>query len=117
MEDRACLGPDSEVYNLGHVVLRARSTIAQHCYLCAGTHDLSTPELPLVVGPIEIGPDVFVGAKAIILPGVFVGEGAVIGAAAVVTKDVAPWTIVAGNPARPIRERQFNRTPRPTDTH
>src|SRR4051812_48012883 len=107
LEDRACLGEHAEAYSLGPITLRARCTIAQHAYLCAGTHDLADPRLPLVVGPIDIGEDVFVGVRALVLPGILVGAGAVIGAGAVVTKDVAPWTIVGGNPAKPIRERQF----------
>ncbi|MDZ4843634.1 MAG: chloramphenicol acetyltransferase [Hyphomicrobium aestuarii] len=55
--------------------------------------------------PVEIGHDVWIGHGAIVLPGVTVGTGAVIAAAAVVTKDVAPYTIVAGVPAAPIRAR------------
>jgi phosphonate metabolism protein (transferase hexapeptide repeat family) len=54
---------------------------------------------------VVIGPDVWIGYNAVLLPGVQVGTGAVIGAGSVVTKDVAPYTIVAGNPARPIRRR------------
>jgi putative colanic acid biosynthesis acetyltransferase WcaF len=106
LEDRACLGPRSEVYNLALVTLRARCTIAQEAYLCGGTHDFSQPELPLVVGEIEIGADAFVSARAFVLPGIAIGPGAVVGACAVVTKDVAPWSIVGGNPARPIGIRQ-----------
>ncbi len=54
---------------------------------------------------ISIGHDVWIGHGAIILPGRNIGVGAVVAAGAVVTKDVAPYTIVAGNPARPIRRR------------
>jgi putative colanic acid biosynthesis acetyltransferase WcaF len=107
IEDRACLGPRSEVYNLGPVILRERCTLAQQAYLCAGTHDFSTPQLPLVVGPVEVGTDAFVCARAFVLPGIVIGAGAIVGACAVVTKDVAPWTIVAGNPARPIGRRDW----------
>lgn len=111
LDDRACLGPGSEVYNLGLVTLGARSTIAQHAYLCAGSHDLSHPNLPLVVGTIEVGSDAFIGARAFLLPGISIGVGAVVGACAVVTRDVPPWTVVAGNPARPIGERSINASP------
>ena len=52
-----------------------------------------------------IGHDVWIGYRAIILPGVIVGDGAIIGAGSIVTKDVAPYSIVAGNPARHIRYR------------
>jgi putative colanic acid biosynthesis acetyltransferase WcaF len=110
LEDRACIGPHTEVYNLARVTLKRRSVVAQHCYLCAGTHDITDPELPLVVGPIVIGEEAFVGAKALILPGVVVNVGAVIGAGSVVTKDVPSWTICAGNPCKPIRPREFAET-------
>lgn len=55
--------------------------------------------------PLVIGSDVWIGSRAVILPGITIGHGAVIAAGAVVTKDVAPYTIVAGVPARPIRRR------------
>jgi len=55
--------------------------------------------------PVTIGANVWIGGGALILPGVRVGDDAVIGAGAVVTRDVAPGTTVAGNPARPITAR------------
>ena len=56
-------------------------------------------------GDIVIGNDVWIGYEAVILAGVSIGDGAVIGARAVVTKDVPPYTIVGGVPAKPIRRR------------
>lgn len=55
--------------------------------------------------PVTIGHDVWIGHGAIILPGRSIGNGAVVAGGAIVTKDVAPYTIVAGNPAKPIRRR------------
>lgn len=54
--------------------------------------------------PVMIEDDAWIGFNSIVLKGVTIGEGAIVGAGSVVTKDVAPWTIVAGNPARVIRE-------------
>ncbi|MGQ3888992.1 type B chloramphenicol O-acetyltransferase [Legionella sp. CNM-1927-20] len=56
-------------------------------------------------GNTEVGHDVWIGAEAMIMPGIKIGHGAVIGARAMVTKDVEPYTIVVGNPAKPIRKR------------
>jgi acetyltransferase-like isoleucine patch superfamily enzyme len=56
------------------------------------------------VAPVLISDKAWIGMNSIILKGVTVGEGAVVGAGSIVTKDVAPWTVVAGNPARPIRK-------------
>ena len=56
-------------------------------------------------GDIVIGNDVWIGYEAVIMPGVKIGDGAIVGTRAVVTKDVPPYTIVGGVPARPIRKR------------
>lgn len=56
-------------------------------------------------GDTVIGDGAWIGMRAMIMPGVTLGEGAVIASGAIVTKDVAPYTIVAGNPARPVRQR------------
>lgn len=69
------------------------------------THmDQHLPSLPKK-GDTVIGNDVWFGTNAVIMPGVTIGDGAIIGAYAVVTKDVEPYTIVAGNPARFVRQR------------
>lgn len=106
MEPRSCIGSEARVYNLAPVTLRARATIAQEVYLCCGTHKFDHPALPLVVGPIEVGQDAFIGARAFIHPGVVIGEGAIVGACAVVTRDVDPWTVNAGNPSKCIKGRE-----------
>lgn len=56
-------------------------------------------------GDTVVGNDVWIGAEAMIMPGVRIGHGAMIGSRALVTKDVEPYTIVGGNPAKPIRKR------------
>jgi acetyltransferase-like isoleucine patch superfamily enzyme len=75
-------------------------------------HDPNSPDFANRGAPVRIGDRVFIGARAIILPSVSVGEGAVIAAGAVVTRDVEPYTVVAGVPAHPIgsrtRELKYN---------
>jgi putative colanic acid biosynthesis acetyltransferase WcaF len=68
-------------------------------------HDVDHPGFVEKSGPVVVGDRVFVGAHARILPGVTLGEGAVVAAGAVVTRDVAPYTVVAGVPARYLRDR------------
>ena len=69
-------------------------------------HDLEADDFRAVSGPVKIEDYVFVGPRAIILPGVTIGKGAVVAAAAVVTKDVNPFEIVGGVPAKVIGERK-----------
>lgn len=59
--------------------------------------------------PIDIGPNVWIGFDVVVLPGVTIGEGAVVGAKSVVAADVPPYTVVAGNPARVVRSIEEDR--------
>ena len=105
LQDRACLGDRANVYSLGEIEIGARATVAQEVYLCGGTHDFSDPALPLQTAPIRVGADAFVGVRAVVLPGVNIGAGAVVGAGSVVTRDVPARSIAAGNPCRVLRTR------------
>ena len=105
LRDRACLGDGTMAYSLGRIEIGERATVAQEAYLCAGTHDFTDVNLPLQTAPIVIGADCFVGARALVLPGVTIGARAIVGAGSVVPRDVAPDAIVAGNPARVIGRR------------
>lgn len=108
LHDAACVGPNVYLYSLGRVILREGVVISHDTMLCGGGHDLTTRRLPLMIDDIEICNDVFVGTRALILPGVKIGVGAVVGAGSVVSKSVEPWQIVAGNPARRIGERSLS---------
>jgi putative colanic acid biosynthesis acetyltransferase WcaF len=103
--DWSAIGEDALIYNLGPVTLGQKVTVSHRAHLCAGTHDYTQPELPLLKPPIVIGDQAWICADAFIGPNVRVGNGAVVGAGSVVTKDVPDWTVVAGNPAREIKKR------------
>ena len=83
--ENVSIGPEASILTLGH--------------------DPQCPDFSDRGGEVKIGDRVWIGYRAIILPGVSVGEGAVVAAGAVVTRDVEPFTIVAGSPAKKIGER------------
>ena len=68
-------------------------------------HDLNDSQFKTKGAPVSIEDNVFIFSNALIMPGITIGEGAIVLAGSVVTKDVEPWTIVGGNPARKIRDR------------
>ena len=111
MGEWSSLGEHVFIYDLGRVTVGARVTVSLRAHLCAGTHDARRADLPLVKPPITIGDQAWICADAFVGPGVTVGEGAIVGARAVAVKDVAAWTIVAGNPARPVGVRTLASAP------
>jgi len=106
MHERACLGDRANAYSLGEIEIGARAIVAQEAYLCTGTHALGDPNLPLQVGKIRIGEDVFIGARAFILPGITIGPRAIVAACSVVTSEVKESAIVGGNPARLLHSKK-----------
>jgi len=105
--DWSSIGEHAYIYNLGRVIIGQSVTISQRAHLCAGTHDYSRPDMPLIKPQIEIGDQAWICADAFIGPGVCVGEGAVVGARAVAVKNVKSWRVVAGNPVREISIRKL----------
>jgi putative colanic acid biosynthesis acetyltransferase WcaF len=105
MGAHSCLSNDVDCYSVDEVVLGEFATVSQQAMLCTATHDYNAPEFRLVTKPIMVGARAWIGARAFVGPGTNVGEGAVVGAASAVFRDVAPWTVVGGNPARLLKER------------
>lgn len=99
------VGFDALLYNLAPLTIGTRVTISQRAHLCGGTHDFHDPTMPLVKAPIRIGDEAWICADAFVGPGVVVGDRAIVAARAVVVKNVDPSQIVAGNPARPLKQR------------
>jgi len=93
------------LYSAAKITIGTKVAISREAFICTASHDISKPNRPLITAPIVIGDGVWIGARAIILPGVTIGEGAVVAAGSVVTKDVEPFTVVGGNPAKFIKDR------------
>lgn len=100
-----CIGPESTIYSADKIIIGDKVTISQGAYLCCAGHDINYLNKPLVTAPIKIGRFAWVCADAFVGMGVTIGEGAVVGARAAVFKDVEPWTVVGGNPAKFIKQR------------
>lgn len=112
------IGPNSHFDGRGGLTIGTGSIIARETEILTGSHYFEGDDLEEIpydkrftIKRVEIGENVWMGLRTVILPGVKVGEGAIIGACSVVTKDVPPLAIVGGNPARIIRyrdEQQYN---------
>ncbi|MBX3302534.1 MAG: hypothetical protein KF693_09995 [Nitrospira sp.] len=104
MGEGSCLGDHVQCYSVDRVTLEPHATVSQYSFLCTAGHDYRVKDMPVVSAPITIGKRAWVAADAFIGPGVTVGERAVVGARASVFRDVEPWMVVGGNPARVIRK-------------
>lgn len=103
--NRGCQFYGAMVAANGRISIGDKTALGPGVRVLSATHDHGHLDLPDLALGVNIGPYVWIGAGATILPGVSIGEGAVVGAGSVVTKDVAPYSIVAGNPARYIKQR------------
>ncbi|SHG17481.1 putative colanic acid biosynthesis acetyltransferase WcaF [Arenibacter palladensis] len=103
----SCVGPNTELYNKAAIIIGDNSVVSQGTKLYTASHDITDMKHPLIMYPIHIGDKSWIAADCFVGPGVTVGEGAVAGARAVVFKDVAPWTVVGGNPAKFIKNREI----------
>lgn len=110
MEKRSCLGPHVICYNQAMVTLEKHAIVSQYAYLCTAGHEIDMPNTAssgLIVAPITIDKNAWIGTRVFINMGVEIGEGAIVGATASVFKDVEPWMVVGGNPAKIIKERRI----------
>lgn len=105
MEEGATISDDVDVYDVAPVRLGAFAVVSQYSYLCGATHDFEDPAQPLVPRPITLGRRCWIAADVFVAPGVTVGEGTVVGARSGVFRDLPPWSVATGTPARVVRER------------
>lgn len=106
MGDHSTMGDGVDCYSVARIEIGDHASVSQRAYLCAASRDIDDPAHGLMTGPIVIGRHGWVAAEAFVGPGVTIAEGGVVAARAVAVRDVPPWTVVAGNPAKRIRERK-----------
>lgn len=110
IDDFSGIGRDSYISN--YVTIGKYVMMGPNCLIYTANHEFKDCNKPMCFQkwqkpePVVIGNDVWIGARVIILPGVTIGDGAIIGAGSVVTKDVMPYSIVGGNPAHLIKNRK-----------
>jgi putative colanic acid biosynthesis acetyltransferase WcaF len=105
MGEHSCLADRVDCYSVDRITVGPHATVSQYSYLCTASHDYRRPDMPVITAPIVIGARAWVAADVFVGPGVTVGEGAVVGARSSVFRDVEPWVVVAGAPARFITRR------------
>ncbi|MBU6300545.1 MAG: WcaF family extracellular polysaccharide biosynthesis acetyltransferase [Verrucomicrobia bacterium] len=98
--DHSWLGEEVLLLNLAPVRIGSHCCLSQRAFLCTGSHDFHAAAFPLVTAPIQILDRSWIAAGCFVAPGITFGPDAMAAAGSVVTRDVAPLTIVAGNPAR-----------------
>jgi maltose O-acetyltransferase len=95
------------LYTSGGISIGKCVSISAGVWLVTGSHDLEDPGFAATIaGPIVIGDHVWIGMRATVLGGVTIGEGAVVMAGAMVTRDVPPFAVVGGVPAKVVRQRE-----------
>ncbi len=100
IDDEASVGDYAILYSLGLISIGRRATVSQHAHLCAGTHDYRRNDMLLLKPAIAIGDNAWICADAFVGPGVTIGQATIVGARAVVMKNVAENVMVMGNPAK-----------------
>lgn len=105
IEDYVSIAEGTDIYNFAKVTIGSNTVISQGVWLCTGTHDYTKTNFPLIWAPISVGCNAWIASEAFISPGIKIGDGAVIAARSVVTKDVPEWMVCAGMPAKPIKQR------------
>jgi putative colanic acid biosynthesis acetyltransferase WcaF len=105
--DHSWLGEDLWIDNLAQVKIEAHCCLSQGAYLCTGNHDWSSVNMRLFRRPITCRQGSWIGAKAIVCPGVVIGAGAIVTAGSVVTKNVPEMEVHTGNPAQFVKCRKL----------
>jgi putative colanic acid biosynthesis acetyltransferase WcaF len=113
MGPHSAIGDRVDCYNVAPITFEEGAIASQQAFLCTASHDITDPGRRLTYAPIRLARSSWVCASAFVNMGVTIGEGAVAAAGAVIVKDVAPWTVVGGNPAKFLKARVLRAAPSP----
>jgi putative colanic acid biosynthesis acetyltransferase WcaF len=108
VENNVWIGEQVWIDNLADVVIEADVCISQGAMLLCGNHDYKKTSFDLIVGNITLKKGSWIGAKAIVCPGVVVGSHAMLTVGSIATKNLDNYTIYRGNPAQAVKERIIN---------
>jgi putative colanic acid biosynthesis acetyltransferase WcaF len=106
--DDVSIGDEAILYSLGPIKIGARSFVSQYGHLCAGTHDHTRRDYPLLRPPIVVGEDCWIAADAFVGPGVTIGDRTVLGARASAFSDLPADVVAVGNPAKAVKPRELS---------
>jgi putative colanic acid biosynthesis acetyltransferase WcaF len=105
--DYSWIGEGAWLDSLDKIKIGSHCCISQGAYLCTGNHDWTDPAFSLVVKPIVVEDGAWIGARAVVLPGVTIGSHSILTAGSIMAKNTEPNMIYAGNPAQPVKERKI----------
>ena len=105
-EDVVAIADGAIIYNPDTITIMSHAIISQEAYLCGATHDYNYTAFKMISKPIIIEPYAWVGARASVLMGVTIKKGAVLALGSITSKDLEPWSIYAGIPAKKIKDRK-----------
>jgi putative colanic acid biosynthesis acetyltransferase WcaF len=111
MGEHCWVGERTEILNLEPVTMGNHVALAHDVYIAAAGHDITSPTMEFKNRPVVIDDGAWIATRVYLGPGVHVGTHAVVAAGAVVVRDVAPFTVVGGNPATQIGVRRLRRLP------
>lgn len=106
--DRSWLGENIWIDNLGNVEIGTDCCLSQGALLLCGNHDYSKPAFDLMVGDITLENGVWIGARAMVCPGITCHSHAVLGAGSIATRNLEAYAVYSGNPAEKVRERKIH---------
>ncbi|MEI7729533.1 MAG: WcaF family extracellular polysaccharide biosynthesis acetyltransferase [Verrucomicrobiota bacterium] len=108
--DEVGVADGATLYTQARITLGYRCVVSQGSHLCTGTHDYESAGFELYARPITVGAMAWLCAECFIGPGITIGEGSVVGARSVVTKDMPARMVCAGHPCKPLKPRKIRDT-------